>query len=99
MCAVVCPVIELIGEHRSVFPIPRKLLGEATGNFYVIVGVAIRYSRNLNELGTQTMKRILLFLALGFRYNDNRLHAQRIADHGQTDPRIARRTLDDHTAS
>ena len=66
--------------------------------FHVIVGVVVRHRRHLDQFGAEHPERILLLLGLGLGDDDHRLHAERIADHGQADAGIARGAVDDRPA-
>ena len=91
-------VVELVRPDRAVRIARRDLLGKPARIAHVVVGVAVRHRRHLDELGAREADHILLFLALGLRDHDDGAKPHRGADQRQPDPGIAGGPLDDGPA-
>ena len=91
-------IVELVRPDRAVGFALRQLLGEAAGKFLVVVRVAVGDGRHFDQLGAEKRQRVLLLLALRVGDDDHGAEAERIADDGKPDTRIARSAFDDHAA-
>ena len=73
-------------------------LRQPPGQLHVVVGVGVGHGRHLDQFGAAQPQRVLLFLALGLRDDDDAAEAERVADQRQPDAGVAGGTLDDHAA-
>ena len=55
-------IVELVGEDRAVRMLERQPLGHARCDFHVIVGIAVRHRRNLDERRAERAQCVLLLL-------------------------------------
>jgi len=78
------PVVELFREPARIF--------------YVVVRVSIRHRRHFDQFGAAQPDHVFLFVALGFRNDDDRAISKRIANQREADARVACRALDDHAS-
>ena len=98
MCLRVVQVVPLIGKQDAVRLGLAKLIGKAPGDVLVVVRIAVGQRRHLDELGATEPQRVLLFLALSFRNDDQGPVTSRIGDDRKTDPGIARGSFQDQAA-
>ena len=82
-------VVKLIGPDRS-----RNLLCDAAGELHVVIGIAIRNGRHRSHLSAEAAQQLDFFGRLGLRDDDHAAVTPRIAEMGQTDPRITSGALD-----
>ncbi len=68
------------------------------GDLHIIIVVAVRHCGNLQQRCAERAKRVLLFLRLRFRDDDDGFQAQRIGDDGESDAGVARRSVDHQPA-
>ncbi|MCY1241777.1 hypothetical protein D9M72_546980 [compost metagenome] len=98
MRVTVGDVVELVGPDGAVRLGLRQLLGEPAGDLHVVVGVLVGNGRHFDELGAKQPQGVLLFLALGFRNDDDGAIAKCLADQRQPDAGVAGRAFDDDPA-
>ncbi len=91
-------IVELVGPDRPVLFLFVEFPGEPVGYLHVIVGIGIGNRWDLDQFGAAQPHHVLLFVALGFRDDDDRAIAPRIAHQGKPDPGISGGTLDHHAA-
>ena len=75
-----------------------KFLGHSAGDVDVVVRVLVGHGGDLAQVGAAHAQHVLLFLGLGFGDDDHRAVTARLADQGEPDAGIARRSFDDDTA-
>ena len=73
-------VVELVCPDRPVRLGLRQLLGEPAGNLHVVVRVLVGNGGDFDEFGAEQLQRVLLFLALRFRDDDDGAVAERLGD-------------------
>ena len=91
-------IIELIGPDCAVGFAFGQLLGQTPGKTHIIIRIAIRRGRNLNQFSTKKTQGILLFLALGFRNNNNGAIAKRLGNKSKADAGVSCCTFNDNAA-
>ncbi len=91
-------IVELVCPDRAVRLGLRQLLGKPAGDLHVVVGILVGNGRHFDEFGAEQLQRVLLFLALRFRNDDDGAIAERLGDHRQPDAGIAGRAFDDDAA-
>src|SRR3546814_6469203 len=91
-------IFELVGPDRAIGLGLRQARGVPLRHLHVIVGVGVRNRRDLDQLGAERAKRVLLLLALRLGDDDDGAHAERVGDHGEADAGIAGSALDNDAA-
>ena len=91
-------IVELVGPDRAVFFFLVQFLGQALGDFDVVIGIGVGHSRNFHQLSAAQPQHLLFFLGLGLGNNDYGSIAARIPDQGEANTGIARGALDEDTA-
>src|SRR5207244_8583588 len=80
----VIQIVPLIGKQNAVRLGFTKLIGKPLGDVLVIVRIAVGQRRDLDELGATEPQRVLLFLTLGFRNDDQGAVTAGIGDYRKT---------------
>lgn len=91
-------VVELVCPDRPVRLGLRQLLCQPPGHLHVVVRVLVGNGGHFDEFGAEQLQRVLLFLALRFRDDDDGAITERLGDQRQPDAGIAGRALDDDAA-
>ena len=91
-------VVELIGPNRAVGFLGGQFAGQAFRDVDIVVRILVGHRRHLTQIGAAEPEHVFLLLALGFRDDDDRPIAARIADEGEADAGVAGRALDDDAA-
>ena len=90
-------VVPLVGIEHAVGLGGCQFSGGSLGDVNVIVGVAIRYRGYLSKYRAAQSQRILLFLSLRVRHQDQRAVSAGISHQGQADAGIPGRALHDQS--
>ena len=84
----VIQIVPLIGEQHAIRLALAQSIGQPPSDMLVIVRIAVGQRRDLDELGATEPQRVLLFLTLGFRNDDQGPVTARIGDYRKTDPGV-----------
>ena len=82
-------IVPLIGEQHAVWLALAQLLGQSPSDMLIIVRIGVGHRRHFDQFGAAEPQHVLLFLALGFRNEDQRAIAARARDDRKTDSGIA----------
>src|ERR1700751_4613421 len=98
MRQAIVEIIPLVGVEDTIRLARTQFVGQSARDVLIIVGIAVRYPRHLDEFWAGGPQHVFLFLALRIGNDDESAIAARVGDERQPDSGIAGGALDDEAA-